>query len=84
MSNLRVTSLRGRDAGSAAALPDGVVVTGVATATTFDGNVTGNVTGVAATFSGAVVASAFVGSGASITNLPASGDANDITACLFV
>jgi len=62
----------------------GVVVTGVATATTFDGNVTGNVTGVAATFSGAVVASAFVGSGASITNLPASGDANDITACLFV
>ena len=40
MSNLRVTSLRGRDIGSAVALPDGVVVTGVATATTFDGNAT--------------------------------------------
>ena len=38
MSNLRVTSLRGRDAGSAAALPDGAVVTGVTTSTSFDGN----------------------------------------------
>jgi len=38
MSNLRVTSLRGRDAGSAAALPDGAVVTGVTTSTSFSGN----------------------------------------------
>jgi len=45
MSNLRVTSLRGRTAGVSPTLPDGAVVTGVATATTFDGNVTGNVTG---------------------------------------
>ena len=45
MSNLRVTSLRGRTAGSSPTLPDGAVVTGVTTSTTFDGNVTGNVTG---------------------------------------
>ena len=45
MSDLRVTNLKGRTAGSAPQLPDGVVVTGVATATSFSGNLTGNVTG---------------------------------------
>ena len=40
MSDLRVTNLRGRTAGSSPTLPDGVVITGVATATTFDGNAT--------------------------------------------
>ena len=38
MSNLRVTSLRGRTSGSSPTLPDGVVVTGVTTSTSFDGN----------------------------------------------
>ena len=41
MSDLRVTNLRGRTAGSAPTLPDGVVITGIATATTFVGNLTG-------------------------------------------
>ena len=36
MSDLRVTNLRGRTAGSAPTLPDGVVITGIATATEFD------------------------------------------------
>jgi len=45
MSDLRVTNLRGRTAGSAPTLPDGVVITGVATATSFAGNLTGNATG---------------------------------------
>ena len=62
MSSLRVTSLRGRTAGVSPTLPDGAVVTGVITATTFSGNATGlsgtpdiavrNITGVAATFTG--------------------------------
>ena len=43
MASLRVTSLKGRTAGESPTLPDGVVVTGVATATTFDGNLTGSV-----------------------------------------
>ena len=38
MSNLRVTSLRGRTVGTAPTLPDGAVVTGVTTSTSFDGN----------------------------------------------
>jgi len=33
---------------------------------------------------GVVTATSFVGSGSSLTNLPASGDSNDITACLFI
>ena len=41
MSDLRVTNLKGRTAGSSPTLPDGVVITGVATATSFSGNVTG-------------------------------------------
>ena len=49
MSNLRVTSLRGRTAGTSPTLPDGAIVTGVTTSTSFDGNLTGNVTGTATT-----------------------------------
>ena len=45
MSDLRVTNLKGRTPGSSPTLPDGVVVTGVATATSFSGPLTGNVTG---------------------------------------
>jgi len=56
MSNLRVTSLRGRTSGVSPTLPDGAVVTGVTTSTSFSGNLTGDVTG----------------SGANITNLNAT------------
>ena len=64
MSNLRVTSLRGRDAGSAAALPDGAVVTGVTTSTSFEGNLTGNATGLTGTPNlnvGIITATQYVG-----------------------
>ena len=54
MSDLRVTNLRGRTAGTPPTLPDGVIVPGIATATTFDGNLTGNVTGATGTFTGNV------------------------------
>ena len=45
MSDLRVTNLRGRTAGSAPTLPDGVVITGVATASSFVGDGS-NLTGI--------------------------------------
>ena len=38
MSSLRVTSLRGRTSGVSPTLPDGAVVTGITTSTTFDGS----------------------------------------------
>ena len=50
------------------------VIVGSATTITVGG---ANVTGV-------VTATSFEGSGANLTNLPASGDSNDITACLFI
>ena len=44
MSSLRVTSLRGRTSGVSPTLPDGAVVTGVTTSTSFSGSLTGNAT----------------------------------------
>ena len=84
MASLRVTSLKGRTAGAAPTLPDGAVVTGVTTSTSFDGNL--NATQLT---SGTIPDARFPAtlpavSGANLTNLPASGDANDITACLFI
>ena len=49
MSDLRVSNLKGRTAGSAPTLPDGAVVTGVVTATTFKGALTGDATGLSGT-----------------------------------
>lgn len=72
MSNLRVTSLRGRTSGKSPELPDGVVITGVATATSFSGNLTGNATGLSGTPNlnvGVVTATSFVGSGTSLTGI---------------
>ena len=45
MSGLRVNSLRGASTGTSPTFPDGVIVSGVTTSTSFSGNVTGNVTG---------------------------------------
>ena len=98
MATLRVTNLRGRTGNQSPTLPDGVVVTGVTTSTTFDGNLTGDVTGSGANItnlnasqlaSGTVPAARLPDplpaiSGENLTNLPPSGDSNDITACLFI
>ena len=46
MSDLTVTSLRGRKSGTAPKISGGAVITGIATATSFSGNLTGNVTGI--------------------------------------
>ena len=60
MSDLRVSNLRGRTSGSSPSLPDGVVVTGICSATDFSGitnspaDFPNGITGVAATFTGNV------------------------------
>jgi hypothetical protein len=41
MSDLRVTNLRGRSSGTPPTMPDGAIVTGVATATQFSGDLVG-------------------------------------------
>ena len=69
----------------------GVNITGVATATSFSGALdASNLTGtIADARLGTVSSSKLSGalpaiSGENLTNLPASGDSNDITACLFI
>ena len=64
MSSLRVTSLKGRTSGVSPTLPDGAVITGVTTSTSFAGNLTGDVTG--------DVIGDVTGSGANITDLNAT------------
>ena len=44
----------------------------------------GIVTATGVNVTGIVTAASFQGSGADLTNLPASGDSNDITASLFI
>ena len=98
MSNLRVTSLRGRTAGTAPTLPDGAVVTGVTTSTSFDGSLTGNVTGTATTAtnlaSAANITTGIIAdarfpatlpavSGANLTNLNIPAGFSELDAALF-
>ena len=45
MSNINVDTIKNRSGAGAPSFPNGLTVTGVATATTFSGNLTGNVTG---------------------------------------
>ena len=64
MSDLRVTNLKGRTAGSAPTLPDGAVVSGILTATTFSVNsavVSGILTTTSLSVGGVTVSSAGVG-----------------------
>ena len=89
MSDLRVTNLKGRTAGSAPTLPDGAVITGVCTATTFSGNLTGtaSTSSFATTSFGLsgsptiLVSSAGINTTSTPTNLYVSGSsANNIVA----
>ena len=70
MSNLRVTSLRGRTSGVSPTLPDGAVVTGVTTTTTLA--VTGVATAASSVVAGIVTAKA----GAAVTYY---GDGSGLT-----
>ena len=65
MSDLRVTNLKGRTAGSAPNLPDGAVSTGIITATKFDGDATG-LTGTPNLNVGVITATKFVGDGSEL------------------
>jgi|TARA_R100001460_G_scaffold75955_1_gene117081 hypothetical protein len=83
MSNLRVTSLKGRTVGAAPTLPDGAVITGVTTSTSFDGNL--NATQLA---SGTIPDARFPATlpavnGSALTNLNIPAGFNELDAALF-
>ena len=91
MATLRVTSLRGRTADACPTLPDGVVVTGVTTSTSFDGNLNATQlsTGtVADARLGTVTSSKLSGAlpaldGSALTNLNIPPGFNELDAALF-
>ena len=91
MSNLRVTSLRGRTAGASPTLPDGVVVTGVTTSTSFDGNLNATQLAsgtVADARLGTVTSSKLSGAlpaldGSALTNLNIPAGFSELDAALF-
>ena len=93
MSNLRVTSLKGRTPGTAPTLPDGAVVTGVTTSTTFSGAFTGsgaNITNLnASQLSSGTIPDARIPnplpavSGANLTNLNIPSSFTELDAALF-
>ena len=58
MSKLQVNDIVNKDDNGSPTFSKGAVVTGIATATTFDGNLTGNVTGTASEASAAASGSA--------------------------
>jgi len=82
MSEIRVNTIKSENGDGNVSFPKGISVTGVATATSFDGTSTGlsgtpnitvnNVTGVAATFTGAVVVGGTL-SYEDVTNIDAVG-----------
>ena len=64
MSDLRVTNLKGRTLGSAPKLPDGAVVTGVTTSTSFDGTLnSSNLTGALPALDGSALTNLNIPSG---------------------
>ena len=73
MSRIHVDDIYDKEGTGAPTLPVGVSITGVATATSFSGNLTGNVTGTAATFT-TVEATRYIG---------VTPGGTDITSCLF-
>ena len=65
MSELRVNTIKSESAGDAVSFPNGAVVTGVVTSTTFKGALTGNVTGNCSGSAGSVT-----GNAAGLTGTP--------------
>ena len=89
MASLRVSNLRGRTNGESPALPDGAVVTGVTTSTSFDGS-GASLTSLNATqlSSGTVPDARFPATlpaldGSALTNLNIPAGFNELDAALF-
>ena len=84
MATLRVTSLRGRTAGTSPELPDGAIVTGVTTtgSAIVGAAVTINASGVDAG-AGIITATSFVGSGEGLTGVASTDNIVTGTAATF-
>ena len=83
MSRVRADQYTNNAGTGSPLFPNGVRVTGVATATSFSGNLTGDATGLSGTPNivvGVVTATSFEGDGSGLSGV---SQGNDITSCLF-
>ena len=92
MSDLRVTNLRGRSSGTPPTMPDGAIVTGVATATQFSGDLVSTASTITTAtvttagginVTGVVTATSFEGSGSGLTGLNIPAGFSELDAALF-
>ena len=83
MSNLRVTNLKGRTAGSSPTLPDGAVVTGVTTSTSFSGNLNATQLSTGTIPDARIPNPLPAVSGANLTNLNIPSGFSELDAALF-
>lgn len=91
MSILRADSIKGRDGVSAPEFPQGMIVTGIVTATVLqqDASITGVTTFSNANFTsgfdvvGVVTATSFVGDGSQLSNLDIPAGFSELDAALF-
>jgi hypothetical protein len=89
MSTLRTTNIKNPDSGNNNIVLDvggGVVISGVTTAASFVGDVTGTATGLSGSPNitvGVVTATSYYGSGANLTNLNIPASFNELDAALF-
>jgi len=83
MSNLRVTSLKGRTVGTSPTLPDGAVVTGVTTSTSFDGNLNATQLSTGTIADARFPATLPAVSGANLTDLNIPAGFSELDAALF-
>tara|TARA_B100001094_G_C17748419_1_gene584593 strand:- start:15 stop:269 length:255 start_codon:yes stop_codon:yes gene_type:complete len=83
MSSLRVTNLRGGTVGSSPTLPDGAVVTGVTTSTSFDGNLNATQLSTGTIADARFPATLPAVSGANLTNLNIPAGFSELDAALF-
>ena len=84
MSRIRANTITNLTIDGPPTVSTGLQVTGVTTSTQFKVGTAVTINSDGADIVGIVTATSFAGSGANLTNLPASGDSNDITACLFI
>ena len=81
---IRADNISNKAGNGAPTFSNGAVVTGVATATSFSGNLNASQLAPGTVPDARFPATLPAVSGENLTNLPASGDSNDITACLFI
>ena len=83
MSRLRANQITNQSADGAPTVQNGLIVTGICTANSFSGNLTGNVTGSAANITGRAEVYGFTGIGSNLQVTTTNAGADNITGAQY-